>query len=141
VEELQHEEVCQWADNGVKGFFETWKRAKKIAPFLVTWPNSPVKANNGGNVSGPCVLQLSNMARQKWPKLLIESVQLTDAFAVLLAEQRSDEVKVILESPHGARCWTLPIIRSGDVHRLGKAQVTNDKEHLGILWRPDRPEA
>lgn len=134
-ERFIHDDLCDQAEGGVKRLYEVWKKHKKIDPFLVTWPSTPVQAKDGTPIDGPCVLELYDVNREEWHPLILEALQKTSAYALLIAEQLPDEIKVILESQHGTRCWTLPITRSGDALILGNAQVTDDKECLGLLWR------
>jgi hypothetical protein len=140
-EQFIHDDLCSQAQGGVNRLYQTWKTAKKIDPFLVAWPSTPVKAKDGTPIDGPCLMELSDVNRDEWHPLILEAIQKTSAYAILLAEQKPEAVQVILESEHGARCWTLPIVRSGDAYVLGSAQVTNDKECLGLLWRKVKAQA
>ena len=130
--------LIRQAEKGVAGLRDTWKRMKRIDPFVITWPAETVKDRHGANVSGPVLREL-DVDPSTWERATVEAIELTNAYALLRAQQGKDSVQVILESQHGARCWTLPITRSGDVYVLGKPKISVDKDHIGLLWRPGGP--
>jgi hypothetical protein len=68
-------------------------------------------------------------------------VQKTEAYALLLVEQREQAVVVIVESNHGSKSWHIPVENHGDVSALGKPTERVDTDAIGILWRPKRAEA
>jgi hypothetical protein len=127
--------LIRQAEKGVRGLTETWKRTKRIDPFIIVWPADTVQDSRGTDVSGPVLREL-DVDPGTWEQATIEAVKLTNAYALLRAQQGEDYVRIILESQHGARCWTLPITRSGDVYVLGKPKISVDEEHVGLLWRP-----
>jgi hypothetical protein len=139
-ERFIHTDLARLAEAGVKSLYETWKNERKIYPFLVTWPGETIKTDEGVRIEGPCHLPLPE-DKKVWNGVMLEAIKRTKAYAVLLVEQRDQDVRVILESPHGAKCWTLPIVRSGDVFILGNQTSTVDKEHLGLLWSPKNDKA
>jgi hypothetical protein len=127
--------LIRQAEKGVSGLQDTWKRLKRIDPFVITWPADTVKSSEGVDVTGPVLRELDPDS-STWKDATVEAIKLTNAYALLRAQQGADFVQVILESQHGARCWTLPITRSGDVYVLGKPKISVDEEHIGLLWRP-----
>ena len=129
------DELIRQTERGIQGLYRTWKRSKRIDPFLVLWPATTVKDQHGADIEGPVVRDLPDDLSQ-WTQLMLEAIKLTNAYALLRVQQVSGKVSVILESHHGARCWTLPVRRSGDADVLGRPSWVDDQEHIGILWRP-----
>ena len=127
--------LIRQAEKGVGTLQNAWKREKHISPFIITWPANPVVAEGGAEITGPVVRKLEDDS-STWHRDTVEAIKLTDAYALLRTHQEDGFVQVILESQHGARCWTLPITRSGDVYVLGKPKISVDAEHVGLLWRP-----
>jgi hypothetical protein len=136
-ERFIHDELARRAEKGLSGLYETWKTNRKIEPFIITWPADDKKARSGGKISGPCVLELPADNKDIWHDLMLGAIQTTSAYAILVAEQRESDVRVIFESRHGALCWTIPIVRSGDVDVLKRPVVSTDGEHIGLLWKKD----
>jgi len=139
-ERFIHDELCRRSEQGVASIQQIWKEQGKIGPFFLAWPAEIVKAHDGTPIEDICRLELPEV-KEEWSKLFQQAVELTKAYAILLCEQKEDGVKVILESPHGTRCWTLPIERHGDVYVLGKVNIKDDVESVGLLWRPNRGRA
>lgn len=65
-----------------------------------------------------------------------DSVDAHRATAVLFANNDSDGVKVIFETPYGTRCWKYSKEKRGDAWRLGEPRISNDEERLSLLWVP-----
>jgi hypothetical protein len=134
-ERFIHMDLTRLAEAGIKSLYETWKTEKKISPFLITWPGEAVMTDDGVAITGPCHMEMP-VDKSKWNDMIVNAIKRTSAYAILLVEQRDSDVRAILESPHGSKCWTIPIVKSGDALILGKQDVTTDKEHLGLLWSP-----
>lgn len=134
-ERFIHDDLLARAAAGVESLYRTWREEGRIDPFFIAWPAEPVQTREGSMIAGPCMLELP-ADRRTWNKKMLEAMRLTRAYAILLTEQRDEDVRVILESPHGARCWTVPIERHGDVRALGRASSQDDGPCLGILWKP-----
>ena len=74
----------------------------------------------------------------EWAYIFRELVHLTSPSGMLLVEQREDVVRTLLDTPHGTRCWDLPIQDHGDLVILGTVKVTSNRERLGVLWSGDQ---
>ena len=74
--------------------------------------------------------------KDKWSSIFRKIIELTDSCGLLLVEQQDKRVRFLLETPEGTRCWDLPIEDRGDALRLGKVVVSDNKESIGMLWRP-----
>lgn len=133
-ERFIHDDLVRLAEAGLKGVYQRWGKEQRIDPFVVTWPAEPVPDDSGQLVSDLCVLELPE-DREKWNPLMLEAIRRTKAYGVLLVEQRKEDIRAILETRHGSRCWTVPIVRNGDVFTLKKPEVTSDRESLGFLWQ------
>jgi hypothetical protein len=140
-ERFIHDGLIRTAEAGVHGLYEHWKREHKIDAFVVTWPAEAVLDDHGKTLSDTCVFELQDSTKPEWQILMLKLVQRTKAYGILFVEQRTSDIRAIFETKHGAKCWTIPIARSGDASILKKAEVTVDRENLGLLWRPKMGEA
>lgn len=134
-ERFIHDDLVRYTEGGIEKIYEMWKKDKKVPPFFLSWPANPVAAFDGTKLDGVCTLELPEN-KSKWSSLMKKAVQLTDAYAILLCEQRQEDVRVILESGHGTKSWTMPIQRRADVLFLGKPTTKVDTESIGLLWSP-----
>jgi hypothetical protein len=134
-ERLVHDKLALQAESGLKGIYRNWKKRRKTLPFFITWPEDTVYALSGRPIDGPCLMELPQDKRL-WRTLMKEAVRVTKAYGILFVEQRENDVQATFETRHGARCWTMPIVRSGDVDVLKEPIVTDDQERLDLLWRP-----
>jgi hypothetical protein len=121
------------AARGIPGIYKTWKIARKVEPFIIGWPAEAILDDNGVPTEDTCLLSLPE-DQDLWSTTLLTFAQKTKAYALLLAEQLKDEVRVVLESHHGTRSWSIPILVSGDIRTLGTAVVKDDTHRIGILW-------
>lgn len=129
------------AKKGLSSLYEYWKKGKKIEEFLVCWPSEHLKTKDGTVVSGPVTFVFDTKESAQRQRDILKTVELSRAYALLLVEQYPERIRVLLESKHGTKCWTIPIQQSGDVKTLGPCRDTTDTECVGLLWRPKAGEA
>lgn len=121
------------AASGIPGLYKAWKLKGSIESFIMSWPSESILDDNGVLLEGTVMLELPK-DKAEWSSTLLAFVKRTKAYALLLTEQLENEVRVILESHHGTRSWTLPIWVSGDIKTLGSVVVKDDTHRIGILW-------
>jgi hypothetical protein len=126
--------LVQRVEVGISTLYDTWKKKGCISPFIILWPASAVLDSRGVRVDGPCLREL-DPDKSQWRRQMVEAVKLTNAYALLLTQQRDDQVLLILESQHGVVNWAIPIRRSGDAVVLGRSRRAGS-ESVGLLWRP-----
>lgn len=112
---------------------EMWRKDRKIPRMMFSWPSEHLES-----VEGKTVTHIVSFAVPKELNTFEAAVGMTKAtkaYALLLVEQEESDVRILLESFHGTRCWRLPIRRHGDIDVLEKENASEDTETLGILWR------
>jgi hypothetical protein len=117
----------------IPGLYKAWKQAGKIEPFVMAWPGETILDDNGLRLEGVCMLDLPTN-KSSWSSTLRHLTERTKAYALLLTEQLEGEVRVILESHHGTRSWSIPVHVSGDIKVLGTPSFKDDTHRIGILW-------
>jgi hypothetical protein len=138
---VTHEELLDVVESIVNELLEQWEREQKLEPFALTWPSEPVESDDGKLIWGATICQLKNVPKSAWNAALQQMVEKTKALSMFLVERRDDHIRAIFESHEGARAWLIPLHRHGDLLALGETTVHDDKECIGILWRPMRGEA
>lgn len=123
------------AARGLDSIYKTWKRVGRVDPFIISWPAETILDDNGLPTTDPCLRDLPQ-DESLWPAVIVTFAQKTKSYAMLLAEQleKQREVRVVLESHHGTRSWTLPILVSGDIRALGDPVMQDNVHKIGILW-------
>lgn len=134
-ERFIHEDLLRQAEAAVRAVYTVWRRERKIAPTLFTWPAEQIRTEQGEPHEGVCLLELPEEA-EKRSEAILAMVRRTKAYGLLLIEQKPDEVRALFETRHGARCWQIPLVAHGDVVLLGRAEVREDALHVGLLWSP-----
>jgi len=124
------------AENGLTVMRRRWKDEKKLTPLAISWPERPVKSSDGSMINHPCIMELTH--ESNWNEALCAFVKLTDACGLLLIEEQPTRLRALLETPDGTLCWSIPKKDHGDVVILGKTSLAQDKESIGILWRPKK---
>lgn len=113
---------------------EAWKDTGGHLPCLgFAWPAEHLHTTNG--VIKDMVRTTFSETPSQLSRELRDFVRLSKAYALLVIEQRKTDVKVIFESVHGSRSWTMRIEQHGDAKVLSKPTVVNDHESIGLLWR------
>ncbi len=134
-ERFIHDGLIDKAQAAVDCLHEIWRENGKIDTTLITWPAENVRDDSGELIDGVCVMSLPE-DESKHIRAISAGVERSKAYGFLLLEQKNNTVRALLETPHGTRLWTLPIIRSADSQYLGEAKITNDLECIGLIWRP-----
>lgn len=132
-ERFIHDDLLHKAQSAVNQLYVIWKKEGRIEPSLLTWPAETISSDKGEPIDSVCCLQLPEPPEERTPAIRL-MVERTKAYGILLVEQVGDRVRALLETPLGTRCWTIPILQSGDVKTLGKPAITNNRESVGLLW-------
>lgn len=140
-ERFIHDELLRRAAKAMPAVKESWRKYMRVDPFFISWPAEHIKADDGSTITHHVLLELPKENRPAWGRLMVEAVERTLSYAILLAEQREGEVVVIFESPHGTHSWHYPIKNHGNVRVLGKPMEKTDVDSIGILWLPETGEA
>lgn len=135
-ERFIHDDLLAQAEDGIPSLYESWKAHRKIEPFAITWPEGPVRGDDGSVIEGHVVVHFESETPEQRKAELLQAVKRTRAYAFLLAEQSEDEVLLIFESRHGTKSWSLAIKRHGPDRVLGDPVREVDKHYVGLLWRP-----
>jgi len=114
---------------------EAWRESKGHLPHIgVTWPATDIKGTDGHNKKR-IISFFSDDDAGKRVNELLRFVGKTNAYALLVIDQHPKHIKVIFESMHGTRSWTLRIEQHGDSKVLSKPTVSDNKESVGLLWK------
>jgi hypothetical protein len=122
------------AGGALTSLYDTWRVERRIRPFIISWPGETILDDAGLPLQGTCLLDLPD-SKSKWSETMRRFAARTKAYALLLAEQHPTEVLVILESHHGTRSWSIPILVSGDIRTLGTAVIKDNVHKIGLLWK------
>ena len=131
-ERFIHDELVEESARLVDTAREVFKKKKGDASIVIAWPSEAIKIDEG-EIDG-CVL--ANFPKENTKDRLRQIVETAKAYGLLVIEQRPDAIVAVLETPHGARCWKMQIERHGDVDVLAAPVITDNKDHLGLVWSP-----
>jgi hypothetical protein len=129
-----HDAIAKKAALGLKSIYATWKRHKKLTPFVLVWPTSDLNFKECLPTESEVVVDLPEDSAA-WTPILLKLFEDTDPFAVLLAQQKGGEILLVLESEYGTSSWHIPIRRHGPDRVLGQPSEKADEDCLGLLWR------
>ncbi len=116
---------------------DLWRKNRKVPRMLFSWPSEHLPTADGKVVTH--IVSFAIPDELATFEAAVAMTKETKAYALLLVEQEKTDVRILLESFHGTRCWRLPIRRHGDVNVLEKEHASQDTESLGILWRRVTP--
>lgn len=138
---VSHAQLLEKVGDIVDLICEQWQKEQRVEPIALTWPASPIKTDADEQIFGAILCQLKNVPAQDWMTALRVMVSRTNAYGLALIERRGGELRVLFETPEGARAWLTPLHRHGDLMALGTTVVRDNTECVGILWRPNRGSA
>lgn len=101
--------------------------------MVLSWPATTIKDDNGKPISE--IVSLEVPTEVPLIKALRDMVVRTKSYALLVCTSSNEELRVVIESHHGVRCWTTPIRRHGDVKVLGETKVVDDRGGYDLLWK------
>lgn len=133
-ERFIHDELLRRAKTGLPTIVTSWRQNGKIEPFLISWPAEHLEADDGKIITEAVLCTLPD-DRAEWRGRIQQLIGRTNPFALLLGEQRLEEVVAIFESPHGTMSWHWPIKNQGGVKVLGDRYSREDVESISLLWR------
>lgn len=114
-----------------------WNKNGRIDAMIVAWPAEVIASDQGRPIDGPCLGVLETVAVAKRREAIAQFARRTNAYALLLIEQRAQaEVTAVFESPHGVCCWAIPVERHGDRWVATRLEERNAGESVGILRQP-----
>lgn len=133
-----HDGLLKKCDGMVSELRRNYKREKDST--AIAWVSRDIRDDAGNTINDFVLLELPE-DRTGWMDILLQLIQKTDAFALLVVDRQQPGLKVVFESRFGARSWTLKEERHGDVDVLSKPIVLDDVESIGLLWTSSRGEA
>lgn len=140
-QDTKRDKTWQYALDIVKSSFDIWKKDKKdIQSMGFTWPEHPVKLDDGSMIDGVilCILPVEPETHIETMRLMVER---TAAKALCMLRQGKTEIEAFYETPTNSTYWRIPIIHSAGTNVLGKLESMDDGPALGILRRRDVIEA
>lgn len=129
-----HDDLVKQAERSLVSIEESWRLEGHVDPFLISWPANDVYANDGSKVKGPVLysLEKSPAARRRQ---ILEAIEQTGPYGLLMCEELKTELCVLFETQHGAVSWHFPIEPRGSHRVMGKVTRRRNRDHIGILWR------
>jgi hypothetical protein len=134
-EHFIHDELARRAELLVKDALAVWRKRRKIDTYAATWSGEPVKDDGGKEIDVTLCPLSAGLARAELLRVLQQLVERTKAYGLVVVEQRENSIRVLFETRHGSRSWYIPLAWHGDVQVPGQAEVKNNDECVGLLWR------
>lgn len=131
-ERFIHDGIVRTAREAIPTLYESWKRLKRIRPFVLVWPAEEIVWR--GTPTERAVAFDAPKDPSQMDAFLREVQKKTAAYAILLWEQKEQAVVGVLESRHGSVSWHIPIRDHGNVKALGRPEEKVDVDHLGLKW-------
>lgn len=129
-----HDAIAKKAALGLKAIYTIWRRDKRLDPFVVVWPLPELDFRACLPTNCEVTLDLPK-DRKAWTAVLTKLVDGTEPAAVLVAQQKEEEVLLVLESEYGTTSWHIPIQKHGPDVTLGQPSTKTDADCLGLLWK------
>jgi hypothetical protein len=134
-EQYLHDDILKDAEAGLNAVQEAWKVHGRVTPFVISWVQEPVVTDDGLTTITDHVVCDMPEDKSLWTEFMVSIVQKTKPYALLMGEQRGDEVVIIFETKNGTRSWRYPIKKHGRAEVLGEPSTKDNIDCIGLLWR------
>lgn len=111
---------------------EMWMARRRIPTMILSWPAESIVDDHGNAIND--VVALVVPTDIPLLRALTDITTRTKSYALLVCTSTDKEIKIVLESHHGVRCWVIPIERHGDVDVLGEMNVSDNAGGYRLLW-------
>lgn len=122
------------AERIVEEVKKRWKQNKKLPHMILSWPAEMLRDDQGNLIDRLVSLDVPPDIPLK--KAIVDMVTRTQPYALLICHISRLELRIVLESHHGARSWFTPVRKHGDARVLGKTKQV-DGVGFGVLWRKE----
>jgi hypothetical protein len=129
-----HDAIAKKAALGLNAIYATWRKHGKLTPFILVWPLDDLNFKGCLPTDSEIVVDLPEDSKA-WTPILLKLFEDTAPFAVLLAQQKEEEILLVLESECGTSSWHIPIRKHGPDVVLGQPSTKTDADCLGLLWK------
>jgi hypothetical protein len=138
-ERFIHDDLLREAADGIPSIYQSWREHGRITPFAIAWPEKSLRGDDGSVIERHVLIPLEE--EPDIQRALKKAVLRVHPYALLLTEQREDEVRVVFETKHGSKSWTFPIKQHGPDRVLGEVVEETDKHAVGLLWKAPSPRS
>jgi hypothetical protein len=143
-ERFIHEVLARRAHNAYERACQIWQTDGHLSPGILFWPTDTVMTTDRASpLEGVLVGPLPDPKER--PALFASALEVISPYGIftveLVGEPGPPALVGTFETSHGARQWVRPVQRHGDVSVLGPEVVTDNRQHLGVLWAPNRGAA
>jgi hypothetical protein len=129
--------LMKLAESLVDQVRKDWRKNRHLESFVFVWPSETITGDDGSKIDRWVLQHLpDSLSVAERAETLKRLVVRTKAYGIAVTERRPTDLRVLFETHHGARAWTVPLERHGDLLVPGKTQVSDNKECLGLLWSP-----
>jgi len=138
-EEFIWKDLIFRAKHAVDHVKQVWRKEHDYPRMIFSWPSEHLKTKGGTVITH--LVSFAIPDEMETFKAAVELATKTKAYGLLLVDKVDGNLKVVLESRHGTRCWTMPIRRHGDVTVLERGRASENTECIGVLWRRVTPQS
>jgi hypothetical protein len=135
------DDIIERGSRAVQMVKDLWRKKQSVPRFIFVWPSEKLATTDGSGTHITHYVTFPIPEEMNVHAAAVLCAKNLKPYAMLAVEREGTDVKILLESFHGTRCWRLPIRRHGDVEVLEKESVSSNVERLGILWRGDASTA
>ena len=137
TERFIHQGLLVEAEAMVKHLYAVWKKDKKVPRLAFSWPAEEIKADDGSLIDRMVSLEVPEEPVVRVQALRTLAIR-TKAYGLFVIEPEAEQIRVVFETPHGTRSWTISIQVRGDRKALGRPVVRDNTDTIGLLWSRHR---
>jgi hypothetical protein len=128
---LIHEALTEFVDELAERLRSLSMAGEDLRPMLLFWVNEGVKGDDGNLISGKVVMEFDDMGNVQ--KHMEQGVSRTNAYAVVLFQPNKEELRLDLETPHGAETWQMEKQKRGDTCFVRPPNRSSSNSIFGVI--------
>jgi hypothetical protein len=130
-ERFIHDSLVSFVDELAGRLRGLSQKGEKLRPLLLFWVNEKIKGDDGGTINDKVVMEFDDIDEVR--QHMLYGVERTKAYAVLFFQPNEDNLRLDLETPHGAETWQMKRQRRGDSYFIGAPVRSSGASIFGVI--------
>lgn len=129
-----HDYLVTHVDGLMLKFRKAIHQGLRPNPALMFWPKENVKADDGTTIKRVVAMDLDEEDTKNVLVPMRAGAERTRAYALLFIDPQQEQVKAVLETPHGTETWIMKKEYHGDVFVLKDPVRESNVDGFGVFW-------
>lgn len=130
-ERLIHDSIVAFVDDFALQLRQLAQRGEALKPLLLFWVDGEVRGDDGSFITDKVVMELEDTKDVE--EHMRQGAKKIGAYALLFFRPDAGELRLELETPHGAETWVMEKQRRGDTYLICPPERKSSSKIFGII--------